>query len=615
MSEFTDKTEVAEAAPVVEKVQHEEKKEETKTAEEAAAPAPAASEATKAAAETEPKDAAAAESAATEPTAPAAAAAPATTEASAGAGDFPLSAAAPEFGAGHRSSKGPTSARAAAALAWVEKDKAAMGATKGIGGDTSASASGGAGAAKKREDWSKTESDDEEDAARQKAAAAIVDAQLTNQFESALKINNASELKEEDSHLFVGKDITWRDPKFRDVPSAILEAIEKDLELPTPSPIQDLTIPHTVAGKSVIAQAQTGSGKSFAFAVTLLSRINASQDVMQAMVIAPTRELALQIVSDAIGPLSKRMSPKPVIEMAIAGGDRIARGSKCKAHVVVGTSGKIKDLSSSSKRYLDFKTLKVLVLDEADMMVKSEGFRDDVSGFIAKCRADCQLLFFSATYPEDCEAYCKSLAPQAFLVKVPKNNLMIKHIFQVRMTVPVGGKVQMLKDAYEILGVESSIVFLDTVNEADEVSRMLINEGFTVSTLHGRIESADRDSIMDAFRRGETKFLVTTDVLSRGVDVPAVSVVVNYTVPRSKMNRDSPNLPDSELYLHRIGRTGRYGRRGFAITLIENSQDERDLLAIEQAYSKEERVTVPCESSFEHISALKEAIATRKQFA
>jgi len=96
------------------------------------------------------------------------------------------------------------------------------------------------------------------------------------------------------------------------------------------------------------------------------------------------------------------------------------------------------------------------------MMVKSEGFRDDVSGFIQKCRSDCQLLFFSATYPEDCEAYCRSLAPQAFLVKVPKNNLMIKHIFQVRMTVPVGGKVQMLKDAYEILGVESSIVFLDT---------------------------------------------------------------------------------------------------------------------------------------------------------
>ncbi len=589
MSEFTDKTEVVEAAPMVEKVQHEEKKEETKTAEEAAAPA------------TEPTAVAAAAAPATTEAAVAAAAAPATTEASAGAGDRP--------------SKGPTSARAAAALAWVEKDKAAMGATKGSGGNTSASASGGAAAAKKREDWSKTESDDEEDAARQKAAAAIVDAQLTNQFESALKINNASELKEEDSHLFVGKDVTWRDPKFRDVPSAILEAIEKDLELPTPSPIQDLTIPHTVAGKSVIAQAQTGSGKSFAFAVTLLSRINASQDVMQAMVIAPTRELALQIVSDAIGPLSKRMTPKPVIEMAIAGGDRIARGAKCKAHVVVGTSGKIKDLSSSSKKYIDFKTLKVLVLDEADMMVKSEGFRDDVSGFIAKCRADCQLLFFSATYPEDCEAYCKSLAPQAFLVKVPKNNLMIKHIFQVRMTVPVGGKVQMLKDAYEILGVESSIVFLDTVNEADEVSRMLINEGFTVSTLHGRIESADRDSIMDAFRRGETKFLVTTDVLSRGVDVPAVSVVVNYTVPRSKMNRDSPNLPDSELYLHRIGRTGRYGRRGFAITLIENSQDERDLLAIEQAYSKEERVTVPCESSFEHISALKEAIATRKQNA
>jgi len=192
-----------------------------------------------------------------------------------------------------------------------------------------------------------------------------VDDQLTNRFEKALKLNNANDLNSEDSHLFVGKDATWRDPKFRDVPAAILEAIEKDLELPTPSPIQDLTIPHTVAGKSVIAQAQTGSGKSFAFAVTLLSRIDASQDVMQGMVIAPTRELAIQIVSDAIGPLSKRMVPKPVIELAIAGGDRIARGARCRSQIVVGTSGKIKDLSSSSKKYLDLRTLKVLVLDEA----------------------------------------------------------------------------------------------------------------------------------------------------------------------------------------------------------------------------------------------------------
>ena len=363
MSDFTDKTEVADATLVTKKVEQEATKEETKKGEEAAAPAPAASEATTAAAETT-------NSAATEP---AASAVPATEETSA---EAKTSAAA---GAASGTDKGPTSgltasakewtpkfgvtaadpeasngksARTAAALAWVEKDKAAA-----------------SGDAKRQQDWAKLDADDE-DAAKQKAAdAAIMDAQLTNQFESALKINNESQLSPEDSHLYVGKDVTWRDPKFRYVAPAILEAIEKDLELPSPSPIQDLTIPHTVAGKSVIAQAQTGSGKSFAFAVTILTRIDASQPVTQAMVVAPTRELALQIVSDAIGPLTHRMNPMPAVEMIVAGGYRPGRGEKGKSQVVVGTSGKIKDLSSSAKKYVDFKTLKILVLDEAGKFI------------------------------------------------------------------------------------------------------------------------------------------------------------------------------------------------------------------------------------------------------
>eukprot|EP00605_Chrysophyceae_sp_TOSAG23-4_P002518 GSChrysophyteH1.ASY1.ANO1.2783.1 assembled CDS len=431
-----------------------------------------------------------------------------------------------------------------------------------------------------------------EKAEEEEAAKKNVDDELSNAFEDALNINAGTKISHEESHLYIGDGFSFRDEKFKAVPTPILDAIEKDLEMTVPSPIQFHTIPKTVEGKSVIAQAQTGSGKTLAFGVALLSRLDLALEQMQALVIAPTRELAIQI-----------------IEMAVAGGGKIARGARCKSHVVVGTSGKIKDWSSNSKKYIDFKTLKVLVLDEADMMVKNDGFREDVTSFTSKCRADCQYLFFSATYPDDCETYCKQLAPAAFLVKVPKNNLMVKQIFQVRMKVPKGGKVQMLKHAYDILSVESSIVFLDTVAEADAVSRMLLDEGFTVSTLHGKIDGADRDTIMDAFRRGETKFLVTTDVLSRGVDVPAVSVVVNFTVPRSKADRNSPNLPDSELYLHRIGRTGRYGRRGFAITLIETTMDEVDLEEIEKAYSPTERVTVPCESSFEHIAALKEAIS------
>jgi ATP-dependent RNA helicase DDX19/DBP5 len=370
------------------------------------------------------------------------------------------------------------------------------------------------------------------------------------------------------------------------MPKPILEALELDMNLKRPSPVQALTIPQILKGNSVIAQAQTGSGKTIAFSVGIISRLELTSAQCQALCLAPTRELADQIVTDALVPLGGRMKPELKVEKAIPGLQEIGRGAKSSSHVIVGTPGTVKNWLS--RKYFSLKTVKILVLDEADFMVKDSQygatFRKEVNNIRAGCK-EAQMLLFSATYPEGSLDYCRSLAPRAVEVTVPKNNLMLKEITQVRMRVPVGGKLNILQDLYEILGVQSSIVFLETKKEATEVTKMMNEAGFTVSTLHGDIEGIERDKVMNEFREQKTKFLITTNVLARGVDVPAVSVVVNYCIPRLRERAAAPMIPDSESYLHRIGRTGRFGRKGIAITFIETDADDADLKTIEEEYS------------------------------
>lgn len=424
---------------------------------------------------------------------------------------------------------------------------------------------------------------------------------------SALSLNrNRSEEIKSAGHLTIEGVDSFSHPTLEAIPKPILEALELDMNLKRPSPIQALTVPLMMEGRSVIAQAQTGSGKTVAFTIGLLSRVDLAANHVQCLVMAPTRELADQIVTDAVQPLSSRYSPQLKVEKALAGNE-IRRGAKCSSHVIVGTTGTIK--SWLSKKYFKLDAIKVMVLDEADFMVKDSvvgaTFRKEVSDIRKGC-PNAQMLLFSATFPPECMDYCNSLCPGATTVAVPKNDLMLKEIFQVRMSVPNGGKLLVLQDLYEILGVQSSIVFLETKKEADEVTRMMNEAGFKVSTLHGGIDGSERDKVMSDFRKQITRFLITTPVLARGVDVPAVSVVVNYTIPRMKAQRNSDaTVPDAEQYLHRIGRTGRFGRSGLAITLIENQQDLKDLTAIEDEYSPGKRMTT--EWSPDDIAGLKPA--------
>lgn len=353
-----------------------------------------------------------------------------------------------------------------------------------------------------------------------------------------------------------------------------------------PSKVQAATLPLIMDQKNIIAQAQSGSGKTVAFTCGLLSRIDlADRSGVQAICLAPTRELASQIYRDAMVPLSTYMEGL-VIEQALAG-MRVARGAKSNAHLIVGSPGRILDLYKQG--YFTFSTVKIFVLDEADEMVAKTAKGRDLGAQTLEIKAaipeSAQILFFSATFTADILKYSKSIVPKAYSVTLKNTeSLVLKVIRQVTIntTDVAGGKLKVLQDIYTALSIQQSIVFCGMKKEADAVSRMMIDTGFPVSTLHSDLENDQRDRVMEDFREGKSKVLVTTNALARGVDVPTVAVVVNYDLP--VIRKGAKIEPDHATYVHRIGRTGRFGRQGTAISFIHTAQDADIMSKIEAYY-------------------------------
>lgn len=374
-----------------------------------------------------------------------------------------------------------------------------------------------------------------------------------------------------------------------------------------PSEIQASTLPLILGSKSVIAQAQSGAGKTIAFVIGMLSKLDTSVNQLQALCLTPTRELAIQILNLAVKPLSSRL-PNVTYEEALPGRE-IDEGSICQSHIVVGTPGTVKRWS---RGYLRLNYVKIFVLDEADNMVDERALGADTLEVKKKLNPDCQILFFSATYSENILSFARKIVPRAYVVK-PKSTeeLVLDVIFQVRMDVSksVGGKLKVLQDIYDFLTIQQSIVFVEMKRDADSVSKMMQEAGFGVSTLHGNLAPEDRDKVMQDFRDGQTKVLITTNALARGVDVPAVAVVVNYDLP---VKRTGSKLSgDGDTYLHRIGRCGRFGRRGTAINFLEKPEDFAILEEIESFYSPNKKMTTDWDAS--DIAGLSEAIKERPE--
>ena len=366
------------------------------------------------------------------------------------------------------------------------------------------------------------------------------------------------------------------------LPKHLLDAIF-EMGFERPSAIQEEALPRILAQppRNLIGQAQSGSGKTAAFVIGMLYRITVdSPATTQALCVTPTRELAVQIVNKTIIPMAAHMKGLK-IKMAL-GGETIERGKKVDAHLIVGTPGKVVDWLK--RRTIVAKTIKVFVLDEADNMVSEGGHR--ANSLLAKkaMPRECQSLFFSATFPPEVIEFATKMVsnPDKILIEAGPEFLVLDVIKQLWIDTQGydGGKLQFLSDIYSLLTIGQSIVFVGTKREADEVHRTLEESGYSCSVLHSRIENEERDRTMEAFRKGESSVLITTNVLARGVDVDNVCLVVNYDVPL-----DKDRNPDFETYLHRIGRTGRFGRKGTAINLVSDQRSIEVLAAIEAHFS------------------------------
>ena len=348
---------------------------------------------------------------------------------------------------------------------------------------------------------------------------------------------------------------------------AVLKAV-KDVGYETPSAIQAATIPPLLAGRDVLGTAQTGTGKTAAFALPILSQLDLSQKTPQALVLAPTRELALQ-VCEAFESYAARL--RGVHVLPVYGGQ--GYGQQLSAlrrgvHVVVGTPGRIMD--HLDKGTLDLSELRFLVLDEADEMLKM-GFAEDVETILAETPAGKQVALFSATMPAQIRRLAGTYLKDPDEINVKANTTTSANITQRYLVVSYPQKVDALTRILEVEPFEGMIVFTRTKNETETLAEKLRARGYTAAAINGDIAQAQRERTVNQLKNGKLDILVATDVAARGLDVDRISHVVNFDLPI-----------DTESYVHRIGRTGRAGRTGDAISFV-TPRERRMLASIEKA--------------------------------
>ena len=335
----------------------------------------------------------------------------------------------------------------------------------------------------------------------------------------------------------------------------------------SPSAIQAATIPPLMAGRDLVGLAQTGTGKTAAFALPILSRIDLGQRAPQALVLAPTRELALQ-VSEAIGKYAHYLPGLHVLPI-YGGQSYVVQLSALKrgAHIVVGTPGRIID--HLEKKTLDLSQLRFLVLDEADEMLNM-GFQDDVETILAETPDTKQVALFSATIPPQIRRISKKYLTDPAEITVTNKTVTAANTRQRYLQLSYPQKMDALTRILEVEPFEAMIVFVRTKQATEELAERLRARGFSAAAINGDLVQAQRERTIGQLRNGDLDILVATDVAARGLDVERISHVVNFDIPQ-----------DAESYVHRVGRTGRAGRSGEALLFV--TPRERHLLrAIEK---------------------------------
>ena len=332
-----------------------------------------------------------------------------------------------------------------------------------------------------------------------------------------------------------------------------------------PTPIQARAIPLLLEGRDVIGQAQTGTGKTAAFLLPILQRIDTSSPEIQAVVLCPTRELAQQITAVAEG-LSRKMENFGVI--AIYGGTNVSyQAQRLKGcQLIIGTPGRV--LDQLRRRNMRFFNVRMVTLDEADEMLDM-GFREDIDEIISYTSSRRQTMLFSATMPKEILELTRLYQKDPVTVSIERDTLTAPDIEQTYVETTEQGKVDELAKLIRSSDAKLTLVFCNTKQKVSDLYRQLRRRGFNVEGLHGGIEQSVRDSIMMRFRTRALSVLVATDIAARGLDISGVDLVVNFDVPRN-----------ADHYVHRIGRTGRAGRSGRAVTLVL-SRDQKQISRIQ----------------------------------
>ena len=333
-----------------------------------------------------------------------------------------------------------------------------------------------------------------------------------------------------------------------------IERAVKQMGFEEASPIQAQAIPVVMAGEDIIGQAQTGTGKTAAFGIPMLEKIDPELKKPQAIVLCPTRELAIQ-VAEEIRQLGKYMHGIKVLP--IYGGQEISkqiRSLKTGVQLIVGTPGRVMD--HMRRKTIRMDHIHTVVLDEADEMLNM-GFRDDIETILKEVPKARQTLLFSATMPQAIIEITRAYQKKAKVIKVLNKELTVPNIEQFYYEVKPKSKTEALTRLLDVYAPKLAVVFCNTKRQVDILVEDLKGRGYFAAGLHGDLKQVQRDRVMKAFRTGRTEILVSTDVAARGIDVDEVEAVFNYDLPQ-----------DNEYYVHRIGRTGRAGRVGRSFSFV-----------------------------------------------
>ncbi|KAK1922232.1 P-loop containing nucleoside triphosphate hydrolase protein [Papiliotrema laurentii] len=350
-----------------------------------------------------------------------------------------------------------------------------------------------------------------------------------------------------------------------------------------PSKIQERALPLLLTNppRNLIGQSQSGTGKTAAFTLDMLSRVDPAIVAPQAICLAPSRELARQIqeVVDRIGQFTQ-------ISTFLAVPQAWKRGVKIDKHILIGTPGTVLDMLTRGGNIFDPRLIRVFVLDEADEMIAQQtsgaGLGDQTLRIKRALSRDAQIVLFSATFPDRVRDFAERIAPEANQIYLKQEDVTVDAIKQLWLECDgEEGKFETLSLLYELMTIGQSIVFCRRKDTADRIAQRLTEDGHSVASLHGGKEHTDRDQVLDTFRNGQTKVLITTNVVARGIDISQVNMVVNYDVPTIKDEYGGGWDVDIESYIHRIGRTGRFGRKGCSIIFAHDARSQSEIQEIQ----------------------------------